>query len=67
MRWYEQQRLDWIAETLRIFGSINRDHLIRKFGVSKPQASADLATFQRLHPGVIVYDTTLKRYVPKGP
>jgi hypothetical protein len=31
--WFEQQRMDWIAETLRIFGFINREHLMRKFGI----------------------------------
>lgn len=62
MRWFERQRMDWIAETLRIFGFINRDHLERKFGVSTPQASKDLKTFTVLFPDVITYNASSKRY-----
>ena len=63
MRWFEQHRQEWIAETLHIFGFINRDHLVRKFGVSVPQASKDLQSFQRANPGAIKYDLSEKRYV----
>lgn len=63
MRWFEQHRMDWIAETLRVFGYINREHLMRKFGVSTPQASVDLNRFLRLHPDVMRYDRSAKRYV----
>lgn len=62
MRWCEQQRMDWIAETLRVFGFINREHLERKFGVSTPQASLDLAAFRRAHPTAMIYDPSAKRY-----
>lgn len=62
MRWFEQHRMEWIAETLRVFGFINREHLERKFGVSTPQASADLNEFQRLHPKLITYNKSTKRY-----
>jgi len=55
--------MEWIAESLRVFGFINRDHLRRKFGISQPQASIDLQTFQRLHPGAMHYDTSRKCYV----
>lgn len=63
MRWFEQVRQDWIAETLRIFGFIQRKHLMLKFGISEPQASADLQKFQQDHPGVMHYDAKQKRYV----
>ena len=66
MKWYQQQRLDWIAETLRVFGFINREHLERKFGLSTPQASNDLAAFKRAHPDAMTYDLSAKRYVTKG-
>jgi hypothetical protein len=49
--WFVRQRQEWIAETVRIFGFINREHIERKFGVSTPQASIDLAAFQTNHPG----------------
>lgn len=63
MRWFEQHRQEWIAETLRVFGFINRDHIVRKFGVSTPQASKDLQTYQRANPGAIKYDLSEKCYV----
>ena len=62
MRWFEQQRMDWIAETLRIFGYINREHLCLKFGISLPQAANDFGQFQRERPGVMVYNKCAKRY-----
>lgn len=62
-RWFKQQRMDWIAETLRIFGFINREHLMKKFGISKPQASNDLATFREDYPDLITYDTSKKKYL----
>jgi hypothetical protein len=62
MRWFERHRQEWIAETLRVFGFINREHIERKFGVSTPQASTDLQTFQRLHPNEIIYNKSAKRY-----
>lgn len=55
--------MDWIAETLRVFGFINREHLIRKFGISMPQASNDLRRFIAENPGAMKYDLSAKRYV----
>lgn len=55
--------MDWIEETLRVFGFINRAHLQRKFGISQPQASIDLQTFARLHPEAMTYDVSAKQYV----
>lgn len=62
LRWFEQQRMEWIAETLRVFGFINREHLERKFGISTPQASSDLQEFQDRHPDMMVYNKSSKRY-----
>lgn len=62
-RWFVRYRMAWIAETLCVFGFINREHLMRKFGVSQPQASIDLKAFQRLHPHALYYDLSAKRYV----
>lgn len=66
MNWFQQQRMDWIAETLRVFGFINRGHLERKFGISTPQASLDLQMFCREHPKAIVYDQSAKCYRAKN-
>lgn len=66
MRWCERQRQEWIEETLRVFGFINREHLERKFGLSTPQASHDLAAFRRAHPTAMTYDVSTKRYIAKA-
>ena len=66
MSWYLEHRLDWIYEMVRIYGFINRGHIMAKFEVSMPQASTDLAEFQRRYPGVIEYDKSAKCYVRKG-
>lgn len=63
MNWFAAQRQEWIAETVRVFGFINRAHLVRKFGISVPQASADLRDYQAAHPGMLVYDKTQKCYL----
>jgi len=61
--WFAQARQEWIAETLQVFGFINREHLQRKFGISQPQASADLTAFQRESHNAMRYDTSRKCYV----
>lgn len=63
MRWFESHRQEWIAETLRVFGFINRGHIERKFGVSTPQASHDLKVFMKANPRAALYDASEKRYV----
>jgi hypothetical protein len=63
MNWFTEQRQLWIAEMLHIYGFINREHLQRKFGISQPQASDDLQTFLRNHPGKVRYDLRQKCYV----
>lgn len=62
-RWYKQYRMKWIEESLRIYGFINREHVMRKFGISTPQASKDLMEYQRLYPSALHYDVSLKKYV----
>ena len=63
MAWAEEYRQEWIAQTLRVFGFINRFHIMRMFGVSDAQASLDLRRFMREHPGAMAYDGSAKRYV----
>lgn len=60
--WFVQQRQEWIAETIRVFGFINREHIERKFGISTPQASYDLSRFQTENPDAIQYNKSSKRY-----
>lgn len=63
MNWFEQQRQEWIAEMLAIYGFINRSHLQTKFRISQPQASMDLNAFMRKYPSAMKYDPTRKCYV----
>jgi DeoR/GlpR family transcriptional regulator of sugar metabolism len=63
INWFARHRQEWIAETLRVFGYINRNHLENKFGVTPMTASQDLKLFQAENPCAIEYDTRAKRYV----
>jgi hypothetical protein len=67
MGWFQQYRLEWIAEMLWVYGYINRAHLMRKFSISEPQAANDFRLFNRKHPGRMVYDKRAKRYVVPDP
>lgn len=60
-RYFEKLRLEWLAEVLHIYGYFNRTHLKKKFGISTPQASADIKKFMRVNKNVR-YNTTAKRY-----
>lgn len=62
MRWFEAKRLEWIKEMLGVYGFINREHVMKKFGVSLAQAALDFQKFQELYPGYMVYNTSTKRY-----
>lgn len=61
-RWFESQRIAWIAEMLHIYGFINREHLMKKFGISRPQASKDLRAYERHSSGALRYNLSAKRY-----
>lgn len=54
--------MNWIAESVEIFGFINREHIEKKFWVSAQQASADIQEFMNENPGAISYNTSTKRY-----
>lgn len=62
--WFARHRQEWIAESLHVYGFINREHLERKFGISTPQASYDLRRYQRENPTAITYNASTKRYEP---
>ncbi|WP_448952189.1 hypothetical protein [Labrys neptuniae] len=62
-RWFAEQRLEWIRESVRIFGFINREHIEKKFGVSTPQASYDIREAMKRWPNLMRYDSSAKRYV----
>lgn len=63
LNWFAPTRQAWIREALMVYGFVNREHLMRKFGISRPQASADLQLFQRDNPKAMTYDLSRKCYV----
>jgi hypothetical protein len=64
-RWFVRYRMDWISEMLKIYGFINRHHLMRKFDISMPQASLDIRAYMEAHPDTMIYDMTKKQYSVK--
>lgn len=62
-RWSVERRLDFIDFRLYWEGRVNRSDLIEFFGVSVPQASADLTMYQEIAKDNAVYNKTLKTYV----
>ncbi|WP_343674926.1 WYL domain-containing protein [Paraburkholderia heleia] len=63
IRWGTERRLEFIE--FRVFweGGVNRGEIVDKFGVSIPQASADMTLYQGMAPDNLVYDSSQKRYV----
>jgi WYL domain len=62
-RWSVERRLAFIEERLFWLGETNRADLVRQFGVSLGQASADIARYLALSPRGVAYDKSAKRYV----
>jgi hypothetical protein len=62
-RWSVEQRLEFIDFRLFWEGRVNRSDLIEYFGVSVPQASADLTLYQTQAKNNAVYDKNQKTYV----
>lgn len=62
MRWSAERRLSFIDFRLYWEGRINRKDLIDFFGISVPQASTDLAKYQKEAPDNIDYDKSGKFY-----
>jgi hypothetical protein len=67
-KWFIHHRQQFIADTLRVFGQINRAQLVDKFDISTQQASADISLFVQTNPDAMVYDGKAKCYVinPEG-
>jgi len=63
IRWGTERRLEFIEFRLYWEGGVRRGDITEKFGVSTPQATADLGLYQQLAPGNLVYDSSEKRYV----
>jgi hypothetical protein len=63
LRWGVARRMEFIDFRLYWEGRINRADLMRFFGVSVQQASADIARYQELAPDNLTYDRSAKRYL----
>jgi hypothetical protein len=63
MSWFADQRQNWITQTLKVYGFINRQHLMRNFGISNAQAALNFKSFNIENPGEMAYDNIQKCYV----
>lgn len=63
LRWGTEQRLEFIEFRLFWDRSVKRADIRERFGVSVPQASADLAQYRELAPENMRYDA---RLAPSG-
>lgn len=61
-RWSVEQRLEFIEFRAFWRGALNRADISDEFGVSTPQASADIAAYMERAPGNLSYDGRSKRY-----
>jgi len=61
-RWGQERRLQFIDFRLQWEGRINRSDLMKFFGTSTPQASADLSRYQDLFQGNTRYSASDKHY-----
>ena len=63
LRWSQEARLRAIDGAAFWEGRVNRAELIRRFGISVPQATNDLRDYQARAPGNLRYDTRAKTYL----
>lgn len=63
-KWEVRKRLEEIENRLYWVGSLSRSDLMGKFGISAQQASADIAQYQSLASGNIVFNRSSKQYEP---
>lgn len=61
-RWSIERRVEFIERRLLWDGRINRFDLVKQFGISPNQATADLRRFETLYPGALLYDTRARTY-----
>jgi len=66
-QWFLRTRIAWIHESIRIFGFINREHIMKKFGIASAQASHDLKLAMKWHPNLMQYDASRKCYIEQQP
>lgn len=57
-----RERLLFLERLAYWRGWVRRSDLVERFGVSVPQASADIAAYNRANPDALRYDSSAKRY-----
>lgn len=62
LRWSVRKRLEFLEFRLFWSGRFNRADLAEAFAMSAQQASVDIAQYQKLAPGNLVYDNAHKAY-----
>jgi DeoR/GlpR family transcriptional regulator of sugar metabolism len=60
--WFQARRQEFILATLKQFGQVRRQDIMREFDVSLPQASSDIQTFLAAQPALVRYDVSAKAY-----
>lgn len=58
----KDRRQIFLSRTLYKNGSFNRSDLVTSFGISVPQASADIKRWLSEHPDAATYNMSAKRY-----
>jgi predicted DNA-binding transcriptional regulator YafY len=61
-RWSVERRLAFAEQRLFWDGALNRDDLVRRFGISPNQATADIGRLRSAEGAGIAYNTLTKRY-----
>lgn len=61
--WGPERRLEFIDFRLQWDGRLNRSNLMKHFGISVPQASADIAAYTELAPDNLAYDRSARVYM----
>lgn len=64
-RWSQLQRFAFIERRLYWEGTLSRQDLITRFGISAPQASMDVQRYDELVPGNVEFDRSRKAYVAR--
>lgn len=67
MRWAARTRMAFIRDRLAVVGTLNRGSIMERFGVSQPQASADIKKYRGLYPDEMRYDSSKKCFVATRP
>lgn len=66
LKWEAKKRLEEIEHCLYWKGKLHKADLIKRFGISKAQASKDLARYLELAPENMEYDRSLRAYIPNS-